>query len=420
MNGIRKFITSLLLTAALAGAAIGCSSQKTYYSPSSATTASQASSTTKESTTAAKTEKASTEEATETEEASTEEASTDEPASESAASGELTVGSTWYVNTTQLNIREEPSVYANIIGELYRTEEVLILELTDDGWAKITSATGVGYVKTEFLSPTRDGSTASNSTNSTEGSQTVSESTVSSEGNSESSAEPETAAPASSSSADAAAAVTTGNGHIVCIDAGHQQAGISEQEANGPGSSVMKAKLTTGTSGVATGQTEYQFNLDVSLMLKAELVKRGYTVVMIRESNDCPLSNAERAQVANNSGAEIFVRIHANSIDDSSVTGALFYAPSPANPYLSSELVTQSNNLSQVMVDSYCATTGLVNRGVLQDDSMTGINWCQIPVTIAELGFMSNPDEDTKMADPTFQALMAEGLANGIDAYFGL
>ena len=212
---------------------------------------------------------------------------------------------------------------------------------------------------------------------------------------------------------------SSSNGHIVCIDAGHQQAGISEQEPNGPGSSVMKAKLTTGTSGVATGLAEYQLNLDVSQMLQQELLNRGYQVVMIRTTNDCAMSNAERAVYANESGAEIFVRIHANSSNDPSVNGAMFYAPSSANSYLSADVISASNTLASTMLSFYCSTTGLANKGVLQDDNMTGINWCTIPVTIVEMGFMSNPEEDQKMANPEFQAVIAQGLANGIDAYFG-
>ena len=51
-------------------------------------------------------------------------------------------------------------------------------------------------------------------------------------------------------------------------------------------------------------------------------------------------------------------------------------------------------------------------------DTMTGINWSTIPVTIIEMGFMSNQSDDTTMADSSFQDRMAEGIANGIDAYF--
>ena len=211
----------------------------------------------------------------------------------------------------------------------------------------------------------------------------------------------------------------TQNGHTVCIDAGHQRAGISEKEPNGPGSSVMKAKLTSGTAGCVTGLAEHQLNLAVSLALKQELISRGYQVVMIRETDDCPRSNAERAVIANNSGAEIFVRIHANSSTNSSVSGAMFYGPSAANPFLSASVIRESNRLSAVMLDEFCAATGAYKRGLIQDDTMTGINWCTIPVTIVEMGFMSNPTEDRLMADPSYQAKMVQGLANGIDAYFG-
>ncbi len=208
-----------------------------------------------------------------------------------------------------------------------------------------------------------------------------------------------------------------GNGIIVCIDAGHQQAGISEKEPNGPGSDVMKAKLTTGTQGCATGKPEYQLNLEVSLLLKQELLNRGYQVVMIRENNDCPSSNAERAQTANASGASIFIRIHANSSTDSAMNGCLTMAPTAANPYVA-HLAGASQSLSQSVVNHISAQTGFRNIGVLGTDTMSGINWCTIPVTIVEMGYMSNPEEDVKMSDPGYQSAIARGIANGVDEYF--
>ena len=212
---------------------------------------------------------------------------------------------------------------------------------------------------------------------------------------------------------------TSSNGHIVGIDPGHQSENIdmSATEPNGPGSSTMKAKASTGTSGSISGLPEYQLNLNVSLLLRDILEQRGYQVVMTRTDNDTAISNKERAELVASKGAEICVRIHANGDDSSGVSGALTMCPSQQNPYVSS-LYDSSNRLSRCIIDSYCAATGFQNRGIIYTDSMTGINWSTIPVTIVEMGFMTNQNDDLKMADSSFQQTMAEGIANGVDAYF--
>ena len=207
--------------------------------------------------------------------------------------------------------------------------------------------------------------------------------------------------------------------HIIGIDPGHQSETVdmSATEPNGPGSSEMKTKSSAGTSGTYSGVPEYELNLEISLQLQQELQNRGYQVVMTRTDNETAISNKERAEYVAAQGAEICVRIHANGDDSHTASGALTMSPSQNNPYVS-QLFDASNRLSQCIVDSYCAATGFQNLGVQYYDNMTGINWSSIPVTILEMGFMTNENDDLKMNDTSFQQTMVQGIANGIDAYF--
>lgn len=209
------------------------------------------------------------------------------------------------------------------------------------------------------------------------------------------------------------------NSYVVVIDPGHQGRGDSTTEPNGPGSATMKARVAGGTHGTTTGVYEYELTLAISQQLQTELQNRGYTVYMTRMSHDVNISNMERAQYATSVGADIAVRIHANGAENASVSGAMALAPSSSNPYIS-YLSGSSWNLSQCVLNSYCQATGMRNQGVTGSDTMTGINWSTVPVTILEMGYMTNPTDDTNMENPSYQSQMVQGIANGIDAYFGL
>lgn len=209
------------------------------------------------------------------------------------------------------------------------------------------------------------------------------------------------------------------NGWKVAIDPGHQGSWVdmSAQEPSAPGSSETKAKATTGTTGKFSGLNEYELNLQVSLLLRDELEDRGYEVVMTREDHDTAISNKERAELAAAEGADILVRIHANGSEDTSVNGALAMVPSQSNPYVG-YMYDECYELGEDILKAYCESTGIADDGVQYYDNMSGINWSTIPVTILEMGFMSNQNDDLLMADENFQPVMAEGIANGIDAYF--
>lgn len=302
---------------------------------------------------------------------------------------ETTAVSAW--TTSNLNLREQPGGNSSVITVISRGTEIKKVS-EENGWAYVKVGDNLGYVSTQYISDTKP---------------------------EEKPVEESVTQEANTSKVEAIPGQHRDpNNIVVVIDPGHQLRGDNAMEPNGPGSKTSKARVTSGTSGVATGVAEYILNLDISLKLKTELENRGYVVHMTRSTHDVNISNKERAEYANSVNADIAVRIHANGAGPS-VRGAETLAPSANNPYVS-HLSNASISLSRHVINAYCSATGFINRGVKTNDTMTGINWSSVPVTIIELGFMSNASEDRAMQDSIMQNNMVQGIANGIDAYFGL
>lgn len=219
--------------------------------------------------------------------------------------------------------------------------------------------------------------------------------------------------------AEQEAAPVESNGRKVAIDPGHQgyHIDMSELEPVGPGSQEMKAKATQGTKGSFTGVPEYELNLSISKQLAQELQGRGYEVLLTRQDNDTAISNQERALLAAEFGADIYLRIHANESGNPDESGALTMVPSANNPYIA-QLHNKSYALGEAVINAYCQSCGLTNRGVMFSDNMAGTNWSQVPVTVLEMGFMTNQSDDIYMQNAEFQSRMVQGIANGVDQYF--
>ena len=80
-------------------------------------------------------------------------------------------------------------------------------------------------------------------------------------------------------------------------------------------------------------------------------------------------------------------------------------------------LYSQCRSLSECVLDGAVNATGANKKYIWETDTMSGINWASVPTTIIEMGYMTNPAEDLKMASEEYQYLMAEGMADGIAQY---
>lgn len=202
------------------------------------------------------------------------------------------------------------------------------------------------------------------------------------------------------------------SGVVIGIDPGHQTKANYDKEPISPGSKETKAKTSSGTQGVKSRVPEYEVNLEVSRKLRDALEAEGATVVMTRETNDVDISNIERAQMMNEAEANLVLRIHCNGAEDSSVHGIGLYVRATG------ACAEESYAASESILSAMAEKTGAKANGIYRRDTYTGLNWSEVPSILVEMGYMSNPDEDLKLVDPDYQALLIEGMVEGVCDYF--
>lgn len=150
--------------------------------------------------------------------------------------------------------------------------------------------------------------------------------------------------------------------------------------------------------------------------LRNELQTRDYTFIMIRTGQSVNISNKEHAMIGNNNHAAAVIHLHCDGAG-SSARGAHTIAPGSDNPYCPS-IYSASSKLAQKVISSYCAKTGIKNRGVSYRNDLSGINWSEVPAIYIEMGFITNATEDQLLNDNAFQTKCAQGIADGINTYF--
>lgn len=206
------------------------------------------------------------------------------------------------------------------------------------------------------------------------------------------------------------------NEYVICIDAGHQAKGDSSLESIGPGSNAKKARVSSGTSGISTKKNEYEVNLEAALILKDILINKGYKVIMTRETHNVNISNAERAQIANVNNANMTIRLHCDSIKDSSKSGASILVPNKNNkysPYIYEPSFKYAKNIKEQF-----SNNGIKVLGIFERNDITGFNWSKGPVVIVEMGFMSNYNEDKMLSNKTYITKMMTSLSDALNNYF--
>ena len=200
---------------------------------------------------------------------------------------------------------------------------------------------------------------------------------------------------------------------VIVIDPGHASVVSLEKEPQAPGSNIMKIKEPGGAQGINTKTPEYVVNMEVAVRLKSLLEEKGYTVKMTKTEYKQMLGNIARAEVGNKAKADLVIRIHADSSDDSSVKGASMLVP--ADNENTDPIYKISKKYGEIVLNNLINNIGMKNRGVVERNDITGFNWSKVPVILVEMGFQSNAYEDKHLATGSYQDKLAKALSDGID-----
>ncbi|KGE17761.1 N-acetylmuramoyl-L-alanine amidase family protein [Paenibacillus wynnii] len=163
----------------------------------------------------------------------------------------------------------------------------------------------------------------------------------------------------------------------------------------------------SGAVGV-TGKYEKAFNLAIVLKAAALLKKEKNIDVVLTRSDDTFLELKERAAIANNLNADLFISVHANSSASSRATGAETYYQRQA-----------SKAFATVMHKYLVPATGLSDRGVRYGNFHV-IRETKMPAVLLEVGYLSNKGDEALLFTEALQNRVAAAMVSGIKEYLGI
>jgi N-acetylmuramoyl-L-alanine amidase len=197
---------------------------------------------------------------------------------------------------------------------------------------------------------------------------------------------------------------------LVCLDPGHARTPNLTTEPIGPGSTVRKMKDGGGAPG------EARVVLQIAWKARAALIERGYAVAMTRTGPEFTYGNGgniARAQFCNRRGAALMLRIHADGSTDPRRHGAATLYPAWHRGW-TDDILPASRRAAALVQRALVRATGAADRGLVRRADLTGFNWADVPVILAETGFMTNPRERRLLQSDWYQWRVARGLTAGV------
>lgn len=158
------------------------------------------------------------------------------------------------------------------------------------------------------------------------------------------------------------------------------------------------------------GVVEETVNLNVARYLAQDLRDMGYSVMEYRttptenvlENKNADLRN--RANMANEWGADYFISIHTNSSTNPAAQGAEAYVYRLGGP---------AESLGESILESISDNLGSVNRGVMAANFAV-LRLTDMPAVLVELGYLTNSTEALNLNSPAWQRAVAQAIAEGV------